>query len=191
METKPHVCPVWVGYLMNSPIRRFRQNPYNMLEAYIRPGMKILEVGPALGFFTIPMAYMTGTEGKIYAVDIQEGMLKRLRLRAVKKKVGTRLDTILSNSGTLNIDHLKEAIDFCLLAYVVHEIPDKQKMFLEIAHSLKPGSRVLFIEPRGHVKEKEWNASVAQALKCGLIIGRPVRVRSSRACELLKPFRSE
>lgn len=191
METKPHVCPVWVGYLLNSPIRRFRQNPYSMLEDYIRPGMKILEVGPAMGFFTIPMAFMTGAEGKVYAVDIQEGMLKRLTVRAVKKGIGTRVDTILSDPGTLNIDPLKETIDFCLLANVVHEIPDKQKMFLEIAHSLKIGSRLLFIEPRGHVKEKEWNASVALALKCGLTVGRPVRVRSSRACELLKSSGSD
>lgn len=61
------ICPWWMGYLLLSPIRRWMQNPEKLLAPYIREGVTVLEPGPGMGFFTLPMARMTGESGRIIA----------------------------------------------------------------------------------------------------------------------------
>ena len=58
-----HVCPWWVGYLLANPIRRMMQDPEELLRPYLWSGMTVLEPGPGMGFFTIPVAQMIGETG--------------------------------------------------------------------------------------------------------------------------------
>src|SRR3954447_24902465 len=51
-----HVCPWWIGYLLVSPLRRWMQNPDELIAPYVTPGMTVLEPGPGMGFFTLPLA---------------------------------------------------------------------------------------------------------------------------------------
>ena len=60
-----HVCPAWVGYFPASRLRTLLQNSYRILSAYIRPGMTVLDVGSARGFFSLPIAEMVGPQGKV------------------------------------------------------------------------------------------------------------------------------
>ena len=40
-----HVCPVWVGYLLASPLRKLFHNPKKILGPYVEEGMKVLDIG--------------------------------------------------------------------------------------------------------------------------------------------------
>ncbi|HXN47666.1 MAG TPA: methyltransferase domain-containing protein, partial [Bryobacteraceae bacterium] len=72
----PHrVCPWWLGYLLASPIRRLAQNPSGTVAPYVREGMTVLEPGPGMGFFTLDLARLVGSSGRVVAVDIQPKML--------------------------------------------------------------------------------------------------------------------
>jgi ubiquinone/menaquinone biosynthesis C-methylase UbiE len=181
METKPHVCPVWVGHIMASPLRKLQQNPYKILSPHISEGMNILEVGPAMGFFSIPMAKMTGNTGKVYCIDIQDNMLKKLYRRARKSDVGHIIETRLASADSLNTDDLKNTIDFVLLAFVVHEIPDQRKLFSTVAEAMKQDSTLFLIEPKGHVKAMEWEKSISIASEHGLQVTQNIKVRGSRS----------
>ena len=86
-----HVCPVWVGYLLASPIRRLFHNPQQLLEDYVQPGMTVLDVGCAMGFFSIPMAKWVGPRGRVLCVDVQEKMLRSLKKRAQKNGLLDRI----------------------------------------------------------------------------------------------------
>src|SRR5271166_5771895 len=86
-----HVCPVWAGYLLASPIRRLMLNPRDFLGPYVRSGMTVLEPGPGMGFFTLPLAQLIGERGKVIAVDIQLRMLNTLRRRAAKAGLAQRI----------------------------------------------------------------------------------------------------
>ena len=87
------VCPVWVGYLLASPVRKLFQNPKKILAPYVEDGMKVLDVGCAMGFFSLPLARMIGSNGKVICVDVQEKMIKSLEKRAQKAGLANRIET--------------------------------------------------------------------------------------------------
>src|SRR5713226_6618958 len=78
------VGPWWLGYFLLNPLRRFGQNPTNILSPHVREGMTVLEPGPGMGFFTLELARLVGSSGRVIAVEIQPKMLVRLKRRAAK-----------------------------------------------------------------------------------------------------------
>ncbi len=180
------VCPVWVGYLLASPVRKLSQNPKKILGTYIREGMKVLDIGCAMGFFSLPLAEMIGSSGKVICIDIQEKMIKSLVKRAQKAGFSSRIETRVCSADSLCIDDLKEAIDFALAAAVVHEIPSPSNFFTEMHETIKPDGRFLVTEPKGHVSKEDFDTTISTAEKIGFkVIERP-RAGRSRAVLLEK-----
>ena len=178
------VCPVWVGYLLASPLRKFAHNPDKILSPYVKEGMTVLDIGSAMGFFSVPMAQMVGPEGKVICVDMQEKMLERLQKRAHKAGIADRIDTRLCDQDTLRLQDVKGTADLAVAFFVVHEVPDHARLFDEIAAALKPNALFLLAEPKGHVKEESFNRSVEEAKQHGFrVVGKPV-IRRSRAVTL-------
>lgn len=181
------VCPWWIGYLLASPVRRWMAgNPENLLEPYVREGMTVLEPGPGMGFFTLPLARLVGPAGRVVAVDIQPKMLSSLQRRARKAGVQERLEMRLAKPESMELDDLKGAVDFVLAFAVVHEMPSAGAFFNEAATALKPGGVLFFAEPSGHVNREKLRIELDAARKAGLeLIGEP-RVSRSRAAVLRK-----
>ena len=176
-----HVCPWWIGYLLVSPIRRWLQNPDKILSPYISDGMTVLELGPGMGFFTIPAARMVGESGKVIAVDVQEKMLKALTRRADKAGVSSRIVTKVCEPTSIGIS---DPIDLCLAFYVLHEVPDAGSLFSQIRGVLKPMGKLLLSEPSGHVSEEKFQEALALASSAGFkVIGKP-EIRRSRSALL-------
>jgi ubiquinone/menaquinone biosynthesis C-methylase UbiE len=173
------VCPVWVGYLLASPIRKFFQNPQKILSPYVENGMKVLDVGCAMGFFSLPLARMVGSKGKVICVDVQEKMIRSLEKRAQKAGLSNRIETRTCHHDSLDLDDFKEEIDFALASAVVHEVPDASKFFPEIYETMKPNGKFLVIEPKVHVPEKYFEITVSAAEQKGFkILERPRTGRS-------------
>ncbi len=173
------VCPVWIGYLLASPIRRLWHKPERLLGPHIRPGMTILEIGPGMGFFTLPMARMAGPTGKVVCVDVQAGMLDRLRRRAQKAGLADRIETRLCRADSLAVDDLAGRFDLVLAFAVVHEVPDTEGLFRQIHQGLRPGGVCLVAEPRGHVKQEDFRNMVCIAQSLGLDVTARPTIRSS------------
>ena len=183
------VCPWWLGYFLASPIRRWIEirDPETFLKSYVCAGMTVLEPGPGMGFFTIPLARLVGSAGKVVAVDIQPKMLQVLRNRAAKAGLQDRLETHLAGPRSLGVDGLRGTVDFALLYAMVHEVPEPQALFPEVAESLKPGGKVLFVEPAGHVDASHFDEEAGFARQAGLReTGRP-EVPKNRAVLFSKP----
>ena len=95
------------------------------------------------------------------AVDMEPRMLSTLERRARRAKLTERLEIRRCEANGLGIDDLTERVDFCIVMHVVHEVPDPATFFSEIRTSLKPGARLLVIEPKGHVSIEDFERSVA------------------------------
>ena len=65
-----HVCPWWVALLFDNPMRRRVHSPEKILSAYVREGMRTLDIGCGLGHFPNGMAGMVGEAGTVTAVDV-------------------------------------------------------------------------------------------------------------------------
>lgn len=173
---KEHICPVWVGYTFLLPVRKLQHNPQKILAPYVKEGMTVMDYGCAMGYFSIPLAKMTGSKGIVYCVDIQEKMLANLYKRALKHNVSDVIK-LLEVGNSFHPDELIEKLDFVLLFFVVHEVPDKKQLFSDLYKMLKPGGKILFAEPKGHVKPEGFEKSLQLAKEAGLKVsdGKPMR----------------
>ena len=179
-----HACPVWVGYLLASPLRKFAHPPEKIVGPYVREGMTVLDVGCAMGFFSLPLAKLVGPAGRLICVDMQAKMLQVLDRRARNAGLMDRIDLRKCAPGSLGLEDLSARIDFALAFAVVHEVSDRAAFFAEIGAALKPGAKLLIAEPRGHVGESNFERTIAAASGSSLaVIGSP-RIRRSRAALL-------
>ncbi|OHB57467.1 MAG: hypothetical protein A2173_04400 [Planctomycetes bacterium RBG_13_44_8b] len=181
-----HTCPFWCGYLLNCPFRKVSQNPRKILRPYVTAGMKVLDIGCAMGFFSLPLAEMVGPSGKVICVDVQEKMLKVLRRRAADAGLAERIETRHCQQSSLGLDDCDGSIDFAFVFAVVHEVSDVDHFFAEVAETLKPAAKLLFAEPKIHVLGRDFEHSLAIAQKHPLeIIDRP-KVPRARAAMFIR-----
>ncbi len=168
---KHHVCPRWLCFTFDNRIRRFLQDPDRIMNSFIRPGDTVVDVGPGIGFFTIPMARLVGDSGRIIAVDIQEKMLDAILARAHKAGVSDRIRTVLAGEDYLNV---KVLADFILAFWMAHEVPNQEKFFTQLHTISNEGGRFLLAEPKLHVAGTQFEKSVSLAQKSGFkLLDRP------------------
>ena len=172
-----HVCPVWVGYLLANPLRKLFDNPMKRLSPYIRPGMTAVDVGCAMGFFSLPMAELVGPEGRVICIDLQEKMVQKLYRRAKKKNLLGSIEARVCMRDCLNVDDLENAADFVLAAAVIHEVPDAVSFLAELFGVVKEDGKLLVVEPGGHVSEQGFKATIDAAVKCGFTLLENPRTR--------------
>jgi len=180
---KNRVCPVERAGSLDNKIRRFLQNPNKILGPYIKSGMTVLDVGCGPGFFSIDLARMVGNSGQVIASDLQGGMLQKLK----DKIQGTELEKrITLHKSEENKVGVSEQVDFVLLFYVVHEIPNKKSFFSEIEKILNTNGQILMVEPPFHVSKKEFGKAIRTARETGLIDTKGPKVLFSKAVLLKK-----
>jgi SAM-dependent methyltransferase len=176
------VCPWWLGYLLASPLRRLLHNERKILAPYIRPGMTVLEPGPGMGFFTLELARLVGPSGRVIAVDVQPKMIAGLKRRAAGAHLRDRIDARLAAHDSLGINDLAGSVDFILAFAVVHEMPAPGPFFADAGAASKPGARLLFVEPAGHVKDESFAKELQAAAGAGFaVIDRPKIARTHAA----------
>jgi SAM-dependent methyltransferase len=167
-----HVCPWWVGYILINPLRRLLQNPDKITGSFVREGMTVLEIGPGMGFFTLPLARRAGTSGRVIAVELQERMLRSLRKRSKRAGLIGRIDCRKASESSLNIGDLDQEVDFAFAMAVIHEISDKRRLFREIYAVMRPAGTVLMADPCTRFPKKEFEKSIKVAEDIGFV-GRP------------------
>ena len=180
---KNRVCPVSIAGGLDNRLRRWIQNPRKILGPYVKEGMKVLDIGCGPGFFSIEMARLVGNSGKVIALDLQEGMLRKLS----KKIQGTELEKrVTLHKCEKNSFGLSEFFDFALAFYMVHEIPDQERFFNDIKKVLKPNGQVLIVEPPFHTSKKDFEETIRKAQDAGFsAIDRP-KMFPNKAVVLLR-----
>ncbi len=122
--------------------------------------MTVLDFGCGPGFFTIDIAQTVGNSGRVIAVDLQDGMLEKLKRRINDTEFE---DRIILHQCSENEIGLSEKVDFVLAFYVIHEISNQDKFFKELESILHPGGQVLVVEPPFHVSRADFSESVSKA----------------------------
>jgi ubiquinone/menaquinone biosynthesis C-methylase UbiE len=121
---------------MDNPFTKINQASVIVELLELAPGMKVLDAGCGPGRLTLPLAEAVGSKGEVVAMDVQDGMLTRVR-----KKIQVR--------GLRNVQYLRAGLgdgklpethfDRALLVTVLGEIPNQLAALKEVYGSLKPG----------------------------------------------------
>ena len=172
---KGHVCPWWIGWLLLSPLRRLFENPERLLGLHVRPGMTVLEPGCGMGFFSLPLARMVGPAGRVVCVDLQPRMIAGLRRRAEKAGLAGRIEVITGALDEGALEARRGAVDLAVAIHMVHEVRDGAAFLRRLFELLRPGGRLLIVEPKGHVLAAAFERTVQSATAVGFVeCGRPL-----------------
>lgn len=161
---KNHVCPRWLCFTFDNWFRRRIQNPDQIINPYVRAGDTVVDVGPGIGFFTLPMARLVGDKGQVIAVDIQEEMLTAISQRALHEGVAHRIRPQLASNVSLNIT---AKADFVLAFWMAHEVPDQERFLAQLHAVLKDNGKFLLAEPKLHVSKAQFETLLGKAQKVG------------------------
>lgn len=177
-----HICPWWLAYFFDNPLRRLIHPPDKILGPYVAPGMTVLDFGCGFGHYSIGMARLTGPSGRVVAADVQQKMLDKTMARARKAELGETIHPLLCDGRGIGE---APALDFALLCNSLHETPDPGGLLAELFALLKPGARVLLMEPAAHLKNGQFETELALAEAAGFkVVGQPKVIREM--CRLLE-----
>ena len=161
------LCPRWFCFTFDNGLRRLVQNPDRIIRPFVGAGDEVLDVGPGIGYFTIPMAKCVGSGGKIIAADIQESMLRGIARRAERAGVRDRIELYRSRPDEI---YSGDPVDFILAFWMAHEVPRLDRFFLQLRAALKPSARFLLAEPRLHASRAQFDGEIDMAQKAGLVL---------------------
>lgn len=168
-EHRPHVIPAWMLPLLALPIRRWFDPSVKEILADVRPGMRVLEVGPGVGYHSIPLARALGPAGGLTCVELQAPAREGLRRRLARRGLADRVDIRPCEPADLGIADLAGTEDLALAIAVLHEMPEPARALADLAKALRPGGRLRVLEPKGHCSATLFEAEVAWAKAAGLV----------------------
>jgi len=134
-----------VKFLMSEERKQWHSPETILKEIEITKGMTIADLGSGPGFFTIPMAQITGEEGLVYAVDSNQTMLNGLKENISKSDVNPKIIKIVKND-VCHTEIPKESVDIILFANILHEIEDKKEFFQEVRRISKPTAYIVDVD---------------------------------------------
>ncbi|MDP4207237.1 MAG: class I SAM-dependent methyltransferase [Bacteroidota bacterium] len=180
-ENKNRICPVEKAGGLDNSIRRLLQNPHKILKPYIKKGMVVLDLGCGPGFFSVEIARLLMNSGEVIAADLQEGMLNIVRQKIKGTDLEQRIKLHKCQEESIG---LTDKVDFILAFYMIHEVPDQNKLFRELKSILKPNGLIFIIEPKFHVPKQSFEQMIDKIKTIGLeIMDRP-KIFFSRAVVL-------
>ena len=145
--------------------------------------MTVMDLGCGMGHFSIGMAELVGSTGKVIAVDLQQKMLDIMHKRARRAGLAGRIYSDLGRADDIGVE---EPVDFILAFWMVHEVPDQKKFFEHLKNLMVTDGRILVAEPKMHVTAGEFRRTLDIAQSCQLQSSEIPNIRFSHAA-LLAP----
>ena len=131
---------------LERPERESEEAPSRAVEALeLAPGMVVADIGAGSGYYTVRMASKVGPTGKVFATDIQVGMLSLLMRRVNSEGI----NNVVPVQGAVDDPRLAPAsIDLALMVDVYHELAAPQVFVRKLREALKPDGRLVLVEFR-------------------------------------------
>ena len=144
--------PRW-AFMLLFPLRKLIFSPATLIRRLeLLDGMKVLEVGPGPGYFSVPLAKAMPA-GHLVLADIQPEMLakaesriKQARKRMLAKDMA-RVDCHVCDG--LSFPFEDDEFDRIVLVAVLGEVAERERYLLEFRRMLKPSGLVSVTELAG------------------------------------------
>ena len=149
------------------PIRKLFDPPQRLIEPYVQNGQVVADLGCGSGYYVFPLAELVGPEGKVYAVDLDQKIIRALEKKAIKR--GYHNIEARASSAS-DVSFIKDgSVDFVLANGLLCSMAGhRQSAVNEIKRILKPtGQAYLSLgapPPFGLVDQAEW-AKILEGFK--------------------------
>jgi FkbM family methyltransferase len=131
---------------LDRPERAVEEQPDKALDALnLRRGMTVADIGAGTGYMTLRIARRVAPSGRVYAVDIQPEMIRRLEANVARAGL-TDVQPVLGDRKNPKLPD--NAVDLALMVDVYHELAEPQAMLRALRVALKPGGRLVLVEYR-------------------------------------------
>lgn len=136
--------PQFMAPVIDNPLRRRIQPPEEIAwQSGIEPGMRVLEVGPGSGRYTLSAARLAGDTGRVVAVDIEPKMFQRLKARIAQENA-SNVDGLIADVHALPFT--EHTFDAAYMVTVIGEIPEPAGAMREFHRMLSSGGTLAFSE---------------------------------------------
>jgi ubiquinone/menaquinone biosynthesis C-methylase UbiE len=140
--------------------------PETIAALKIKPGQIVADIGAGTGVFSFAFVSSVRAGGKVYAVDIEQGLIDHITEKATEQGMSNFVHGVL---GEFTDPNLPENIDLAFINDVLHHIEDRAGYLKNLAAYLKPGGRIAVIDFRqnmgGHRNQPELQTPQEQATK--------------------------
>jgi ubiquinone/menaquinone biosynthesis C-methylase UbiE len=112
--------------LLASFLEKFRgisEKPHEKLHSVgVEDGMRFLDIGCGLGFYSFPASMLIGENGIVYALDMNSEYLDHVATKAGKMQM-SNIKTIKADACNTRLPD--DSVDIVFLHLVLHDIKDK------------------------------------------------------------------
>jgi SAM-dependent methyltransferase len=131
----PFPIPEWFIYFIDNPFRRAIQKPTTIARnLHLKPGMKILEIGPGKATYTKGVAKEILPDGIVYTIDIQDKLIEKVKKNLEKEGISNIIPQV---EDAYNLSFEDEFFDRIFMVACLPEIPDQVKTLKECKRVLK------------------------------------------------------
>jgi ubiquinone/menaquinone biosynthesis C-methylase UbiE len=113
----------------------------------ISEGSKVADIGAGSGFVTARLARKVGPSGQVYAVDIDPGAIKQLKELVEKQSLS---NVVVVHNEPDDPKLPAASLDAVLMLNAYHEVEPYQEMLKHVLASLKPGGRMVVVDPMAY-----------------------------------------
>jgi ubiquinone/menaquinone biosynthesis C-methylase UbiE len=145
-----------------SPDRASWQKPGTVMRVLgLAPGDRVADLGAGTGYFTAWLSGVVDRNGRVYAVDIEPGMLEYIR-----KRENIHHDNVITVLADLDDPKLPEGeLDLVLIVDTWHHLDDRLSYLERLRRTLRAAGRIAVIDwhagelpegpPPGHKLSRE------------------------------------
>jgi len=131
---------------LTRPERDAEEQPDRLVEALSIPeGATVVDLGAGVGYFTWRLSKQVGSQGRVFAVDIQQRMIDLLELNLSERGIHN-VEAILASEDDPGLP--VGEVDLVLMVDVYHELQQPEMTIKHVRRSLKPGGRLVLVEYR-------------------------------------------
>lgn len=129
----------WLDVLPATVVESFAGVGFPFRADVIGPGDVVLDIGSGSGTDVLSAARLVGPEGTVYALDMTDAMLNKLRSN-IERAGSENVRVLEGNAEAIPLPD--EGVDVVTSNGVLNLVPDKAKAFGEIFRVLRPGGAV-------------------------------------------------
>lgn len=130
--------------LFDDPGRDAWQKPDEVVGLLgLAPGMTVADVGAGTGYFLARLSRAVGDKGRVIATDIEPDMVRYMKERAAREKLGN-VTAVLAPGDDVGVD--AHSLDRALVVDVWHHIQERERYAAKLARALRPGGMVVIVD---------------------------------------------